>query len=68
MRSYLKRMSIKKGLFGAAGLSLLAVGFQLPAQAQATVIPAESATDVNITDDLAIAEIGRAHVSTQVTK
>ncbi|MEM9151069.1 MAG: hypothetical protein AAGB19_11515 [Cyanobacteria bacterium P01_F01_bin.3] len=59
-------MSIKKELFGAAGLSLLVVGFQLPAQAQTTVIPAESVTDVNITDDFAIAELTFDEPQTQV--
>jgi len=34
-------MSIEKGLFGAVGLSLLAIGLQLPAQAQTAIATAE---------------------------
>lgn len=40
----MNNMSIKKGLFGTVGLSLLAIGLQLPAAAQTTVVaePAEA--------------------------
>lgn len=46
-------MSIKKGLFGTAGLSLLAIGLQVPAQAQ-TTIAAELDAETNLLSEPAI--------------
>ncbi|MGD1866062.1 MAG: hypothetical protein ACFB0D_16055 [Phormidesmis sp.] len=45
-------MSVKKGLFGAVGLSLLAAGLQLPANAQTTVA-AETATETSVVSESA---------------